>query len=130
MEPPRIPGRFKKLRKAGEKRLFPKVKVGAVNGAGNWLSKAFTRHIEAVGIEQPAKGKYGFHSLRKTAIQTMKSAKVPLEWRCAYVGHELDEEHVEAYSGEYEPKEMLGVVASGLGWDLVLPDIRKVLWNK
>jgi integrase len=122
--------RVEKLRKAGEKRLFPKVKVGAVNGAGNWLSKAFTRHIEAVGIEQPAKGKYGFHSLRKTAIQTMKSAKVPLEWRCAYVGHELDEEHVEAYSGEYEPKEMLGVVAGGLGWDLVLPDIRKVLWKE
>jgi integrase len=122
--------RVETLRKAGEKRLFPKVKVGAVNGAGNWLSKAFTRHLGAVGIEQPAKGKYGFHSLRKTAIQTMKSAKVPLEWRCAYVGHELDEEHVEAYSGEYEPKEMLGVVASGLGWGLVLPDIRKVLWNE
>lgn len=93
--------RVETLRKKGEARLFPKVKVGAVNGAGNWLSKAFTRHVDAVGITKPAKGKYGFHSLRKTAIQTMKSAKVPLEWRCAYVGHDLDEEHVETYSGEY-----------------------------
>jgi len=122
--------RVEKLREAGEKRLFPKVKIGAVNGAGNWLSKAFTRHIESVGIEQPAKGKFGFHSLRKTAIQTMKSAKVPLEWRCAYVGHELDEEHVETYSGDYLPTDMLASVAPGLGWNLVLPDIRKVLWSE
>jgi hypothetical protein len=116
--------RVETLRKMGETRLFPKVKVGAVNGAGNWLSKAFTRHIDAVGITKPAKGKYGFHSLRKTAIQTMKSAKVPLEWRCAYVGHDLDEEHVETYSGEYGPRDMLGAVTPGLGWDLVLRSIR------
>jgi integrase len=121
--------RVEALRAEGETRLFPKVKVGAVNGAGNWLSKSFTRHIEAVGIEQPAKGKYGFHSLRKTAIQTMKSAKVPLEWRCAYVGHELDEEHVEAYSGDYGPKEMLDAVQGGLGWALDLSGIRKALWS-
>jgi integrase len=116
------------LRKKGETRLFPKVKVGAVNGAGNWLSKAFTRHIEAVGITKPAKGKYGFHSLRKTAIQTMKSAKVPLEWRCAYVGHDLDEEHVETYSGEYAPRDMLVAVRQGLDWSLDLSRLRETLW--
>jgi integrase len=119
--------RVERLRKEGETRLFPKVKVGAVNGAGNWLSKAFTRHIEAMGITKPAKGKYGFHSLRKTAIQTMKSAKVPLEWRCAYVGHDLDEEHVETYSGEYGPREMFEMVAPGLEWGLVLSSIRTKL---
>lgn len=119
--------RVERLRAAGEVRLFPKLKVGAVNGAGNWLSKAFTRHIAAVSIEQPAKGKYGFHSLRKTAIQTMKSAKVPLEWRCAYVGHDLDEEHVETYSGEYGPKEMLDMVTLGLRWSLAVSLIRKKL---
>lgn len=116
--------RVERLREAGEARLFPKLKVGAVNGAGNWLSKAFTRHIAAVGIEQPATGKFGFHSLRKTAIQTMKSARVPLEWRCAYVGHDLDEEHVETYSGEYGPREMLGIVMPGLGWSLDLGQIK------
>lgn len=77
--------RVEDLRKTGETRLFPKVKIGSVNGAGNWLSKAFTRHIAGVGIGQPEKGKFGFHSLRKGAVQSMKSAKVPLEWRCAYV---------------------------------------------
>lgn len=119
--------RVETLRKQGEKRLFPRVKIGSVNGQGDWLSKAYGRHIEAVGIPRPAKGKYGFHSLRKTAIQTMKAAKVPLEWRCAYVGHDLDEEHVETYSGEYGPREMLGMVAPGLGWGLVLAPIRTQL---
>ena len=121
--------RVEKLRKQGEKRLFPKVKIGSVNGQGDWLSKAFGRHVEAVGITKPEKGKYGFHSLRKTAIQTMKTAKVPLEWRCAYVGHELDEEHVETYSGEYGPREMLDLLMSGLGWRLDLSRIRQVLKN-
>lgn len=121
--------RVERLRQAGETRLFPKVKIGAVNGAGNWLSKAFTRHIAAVGIEQPAKGKFGFHSLRKTAIQTMKDGRVPLEWRCAYVGHELDEEHVETYSGDYSPGTMLEIVAPGLGWSVDLLASRVVLWN-
>jgi len=119
--------RVERLRSEGQSRLFPKVKIGAVNGAGNWLSKAFTRHIAAVGIEQPAKGKYGFHSLRKTAIQTMKDGRVPLEWRCAYVGHELDEEHVETYSGDYAPGTMLEIVAPGLGWSLALSSIRAKL---
>lgn len=119
--------RVERLRADGAVRLFPKLKVGAVNGAGNWLSKAFTRHIAAAGIEQPAKGKFGFHSLRKTAIQTMKSAKVPLEWRCAYVGHDLDEEHVETYSGEYGPQQMLGAVGSGLHWEINLTAVRFLL---
>jgi len=116
------------LRAAGETQLFPKVKANGVNGMGNWLSKAFTRHIEAMKVPKPAKGKYGFHSLRKTAIQTMKAAKVPLEWRCAYVGHDLDEEHVETYSGEYRANEMLDIVAPGLNWSILLPAIRKHLF--
>jgi integrase len=116
--------RVEQLRKDKKTRLFPKVKIGAVNGQGQWLSKAFSRHIEAGGITKPPKGKYGFHSLRKTAIQTMKSAKVPLEWRCAYVGHDLDEEHVETYSGEYGPRQMLETVAPGLSWDISLSEIR------
>ena len=115
------------LRAQGEKRLFPKVKLGSVNGQGDWLSKAYGRHILAVGIAKPAKGKHGFHSLRKTAIQTMKAARVPLEWRCAYVGHDLDEEHVETYSGEYGPSEMSSFIKLGLRWHLDLTKIRKAL---
>jgi integrase len=115
------------LRVQGEKRLFPKVKLGSVNGQGDWLSKAYGRHILAVGIAKPGRGKHGFHSLRKTAIQKMKSAKVPLEWRCAYVGHDLDEEHVETYSGEYGPRDMLDFIKSGLNWGLNLSDVADLL---
>ena len=122
--------RVERLRKAGETQLFPKVRVSGVNGMGNWLSKAFTRHIEAMKLPKPAKGKYGFHSLRKTAIQTMKAAKVPLEWRCAYVGHDLDEEHIEAYSGEYGPRDMLSAIAQGLGWSLDLSMIQRLLFGE
>jgi hypothetical protein len=57
----------------------------------------------------------------------MKSAKVPLEWRCAYVGHDLDEEHVETYSGDYGPREMISAVRGGLEWALNLLGIRQVL---
>jgi integrase len=42
------------LRKDGQKRLFPKVKVGGVNGPGNWLSKAFSRHVLAT-VGKPEK---------------------------------------------------------------------------
>lgn len=59
----------------------------------------------------------------------MKSAKVPLEWRCAYVGHDLDEEHVETYSGEYRGREMLEIVAPGLGWAIDLAGMRRSLWQ-
>ncbi|PMQ02659.1 Tyrosine recombinase XerC [Dyella sp. AD56] len=119
--------RVERLRERGEKRLFPKIKIGSVNGQGDWLSKAYGRHIETVGITKPDKGKYGFHSLRKTAIQAMKSGKVPLEWRCAYVGHDLDEEHVEIYSGEYGPKEMRAITSSALHFGINLVAIRACL---
>jgi len=103
------------------------VKMDGVNGAGNWLSKAFSKHIKRAEFPELAKGRYGFHSLRKTAVESMKAAKVPLEWRCAYVGHNLEEEHVEAYSGEYGPAQMLEAVAPGLNWKLDMDGLRGVL---
>ena len=97
------------LRKADEKRLFPKVKVGGVNGPGNWLSKAFSRHVEA-NVGKPEKGKFGFHSLRKTVVQGLQSAGVTAELRAAYVGHELDDEHHGAYSRAPTMRELLDAV--------------------
>ena len=104
------------LRKAGEKRLFPKVKVNGVNGSGNWLSKAFTRHVEA-HLPRPEKGKFGFHSLRKTVVQGLQTAGVPAEIRAAYVGHELDDEHHAAYSRAPTMKELLAAVKK-LNWSV------------
>jgi integrase len=106
--------RVAELRKDGEKRLFPKIKVGGVNGPGNWLSKAFSRHVEAV-VGKPEKGKFGFHSLRKTVVQGLQSAGVTAELRAAYVGHELDDEHHGAYSRAPTMKELLNAVKK-LNW--------------
>ena len=73
------------LKASGETRLFPKVKVDGVNGTGNWLSKAFTRHVEK-NLALPEKGKFGFHSLRKSVVQRLQTAGVSSEHRAAYVG--------------------------------------------
>ncbi|MET3147876.1 UNVERIFIED_ORG: integrase [Xanthomonas axonopodis] len=55
--------------KAGETRLFPAAKATAVNGQGNWITKAFSRHLAEVGKTwDPAKR--GFHSLCQQQLQT------------------------------------------------------------
>lgn len=102
------------LKASGEARLFPKVKVDGVNGAGNWLSKAFTRHVEK-NLTLPAKGKFGFHSLRKSVVQGLQTAGVSSEHRAAYVGHDLGDEHHETYSRRPKMGELLAEV-SKMGW--------------
>lgn len=106
--------RVEELRTAGEMRLFPRVKMDGVNGAGNWLSKAFTRHVTA-HLRLPEKGKFGFHSLRKSVVQGLQTAGVPSELRAAYVGHELGDEHHGAYSRKPTMRELLAQV-SLLNW--------------
>ncbi|WP_201315120.1 DUF6538 domain-containing protein [Dyella sp. EPa41] len=106
--------RVESLRKAGETRLFPSVKTDGVNGMGNWLSKAFSRHVLAT-VGKPEKGKFGFHSLRKSFIQGLQTLGVPSEIRAAYVGHELDDEHHSAYSRAPTMKELLDAVKK-LDW--------------
>lgn len=104
-------------RKAGETRLFPAAKATAVNGQGNWLTKAFSRHLAEVGKGwEPAKR--GFHSLRKTFIQELQGAGVVSELRAQIVGHELDDEHHSTYSREFTVREKLnglGSSSAGLG---------------
>ncbi|WP_320552066.1 DUF6538 domain-containing protein [Luteibacter sahnii] len=101
------------LRKAGQTRLFPRTKVGSVNGNGNFLSAAFGRYIKAAGVA-PRVGKVGFHSLRKTVVQMMQSAGVPSEYRAQYVGHELGDEHHAAYSRRYSMSELAAKVHPAL----------------
>ncbi|WP_373926669.1 hypothetical protein, partial [Enterobacter hormaechei] len=55
----------------GHKRLFPQAKGDALNGQGNWITKAFSRHLATIGKDWP-KAKRGFHSLRKTFIQELQ----------------------------------------------------------
>lgn len=98
------------LRKKGEKKLFPKVKVDAVNGQGNWLSKAFSRHVE-LALPKPDMGKLGFHSLRKTVVQTLQVKGVTAELRAAYVGHDLDDEHHTSYSADPKMSQLLEAIS-------------------
>ncbi|MGH8234574.1 MAG: site-specific integrase [Rhodanobacteraceae bacterium] len=113
------------LHAAGETRLFPKAKVGGVNGMGNWLSKAFSYHIqrEKVTVE---KGRLGFHSLRSTLIQRMQDAKVHAEVRAAIEGHELDDEHHASYSRDITPAEMLDALKK-VSFGLDMDGLRAVL---
>ncbi|WP_185754406.1 DUF6538 domain-containing protein [Luteibacter sp. 9135] len=111
------------LRKAGQTRLFPRTKVGSVNGHGNFLSAAFGRYIKTVGVE-PRVGKVGFHSLRKTVVQTMQSAGVPSEYRAQFVGHELGDEHHAAYSRRYSMSELATQVQIALRYDFLLHDLK------
>ncbi|AZR28927.1 site-specific integrase [Xanthomonas vasicola pv. arecae] len=108
-------------RKAGETRLFPAGKATAVNGQGNWITKAFSRHLAEVGKGwEPAKR--GFHSLRKTFIQELQGAGVVSELRAQIVGHELDDEHHSTYSREFSIREKL----NGLG--IHSPGLRVIIY--
>jgi integrase len=98
-------------RKVGEARLFPAAKATAVNGQGNWITKAFSRHLAEVGKGwEPAKR--GFHSLRKTFIQELQGAGVVSELRAQIVGHEIDDEHHGTYSRNFTAAEKMNGVGS------------------
>lgn len=101
----------KSLREAGEQRLFSQSKADAVNGAGNWISKAFSRHLGTTGKDWE-KAKRGFHSLRKTFIQELQGKGAASEMRAQICGHELDDEHHGVYSREFTPTEKLNGVKS------------------
>lgn len=106
--------RVEQLRGAGKAQLFPLAKAGNVNGMGNWLSTAFSRHLRALQIQSSTgKGKVGFHSLRKTFIQTAQRLGVTSEARAQLVGHELGDEHHAKYSATFTCKELLEGVGEG-----------------
>ncbi|PZP63155.1 MAG: integrase [Pseudoxanthomonas spadix] len=93
-------------RTAGHQRLFPQAKADAMNGQGNWITKAFSRYLGEIGKDWP-KAKRGFHSLRKTFIQELQGLGVSSELRAQIVGHELDDEHHATYSRDFTVAEKL-----------------------
>lgn len=100
------------LKAEGHDRLFPNAKPTAKNGAGNWITKAFGRHLDVVA-KQWGPGKRGFHSLRKTMIQEMQGKAVASEMRAQIVGHELGDEHHGTYSRDFSASEKLHGTAAG-----------------
>ncbi|MEQ8042386.1 site-specific integrase [Xanthomonas hortorum] len=123
-------GWVEQARAKGQERLFPAAKADAKNGQGNWISKAFSRHLTEVGKNWPT-AKRGFHSLRKTLIQELQGAGVVSELRAQLVGHELDDEHHITYSRAFTANEKLdglrgvspglSVLAYGLSLNALLP---------
>jgi integrase len=118
--------RVNRLRQAGEKQFFPAVKIGGVNGMGNWLTKAYSRYRELIGIAPPVKGRHGFHSFRETVIQALQDLGVSAELRAAYVGHELDDEHFISYCKEQRPSAIVKATLD-LSWGLDLLAIKALL---
>ena len=100
------------LRAKGESKLFPKLN-NAINGYGNAVTKAFSRYLDELEIK-PTTGMKGFHSFRKTIIHKMQSAKIPPDIRAQYMGHDLDDEHYQAYSRKYTPKELAEMIFPAL----------------
>lgn len=118
-----------RLRNSGDWRLFPQASSTAKNGAGNWISKAFSYYLGNLSEGWP-QAKRGFHSLRKTVIQQMQAAGVASEMRAQIVGHELDDEHHATYSRDFTAAEKLhgagnspglSVLAYGLDLDALRP---------
>lgn len=99
------------LVKANESQLFPRGKIDAINGRGNWITKAFGNYLKKAGGQWPP-AKRGFHSLRKSVIQELQGKGVASEMRAQIVGHELDDEHHTVYSREFTPREKLHGVRS------------------
>lgn len=106
-------------------RLFPQADPKAKNGAGNWISKAFSLHVARTGKDWP-EAKRGFHSLRKTVVQQMQTTGVPSEVRAQLVGHDLDDEHHATYSRRLTAAELLPWL-SRLSYGLDLDELRPLL---
>lgn len=72
-------------------------------GSGNAVGKKFKRHLEELGIVRP---KLVFHSLRKYANDYFMRKGVPIEARCQYFGHEIDNINVQVYTKKLTLREM------------------------
>ena len=116
-------------RAAGEARFFPGHKsAAAINGPGQWLSKAWSYYLKAQGTTCPPPGRLGFHSLRKTVTQMLQNAGVSAEVRAALLGHELDDEHHAAYSRGATVAEQYDALKKGMRYGLNLAHIRQLLF--
>ncbi len=96
------------MKAQGYDRLFPNLTQGK-NSFGDAQSKAFARLLKRQKVK-PLQGRKGSHSFRKTFIQKCQDEKIPPDYRCQFVGHELKDEHFTKYSRNYSQKELVDVV--------------------
>ena len=103
-----------KLRKRGEVRLFPELKLTR-DGYGQAASKWFARYAKSCGVDEQGKV---FHSFRHTVVDCLKQAGVPREKIAALVGHEDETETFGRYGKDFNSKVMKEVIEV-LGFDVV-----------
>lgn len=90
-------------------------------GSGNAVSQKFKRHMKVVGVDRP---KLVFHSIRKFVNDTFFNLDVPLEPRCYFMGHEIDNVNVEKYSNTVTVatlKEKVSVAQITIARELSIP---------
>ena len=120
--------RLAALRAAGVPRFFGQRGVNSkTNGAGNWLSKAWSYYLGKRRVVGPSLGRYGFHSFRKTITQRLQDAQVPAEYRAALLGHELGDVHHTDYSRKPMISELAQILTRNYSPDLDLGALRDLL---
>ncbi|KGI76896.1 DUF6538 domain-containing protein [Oleiagrimonas soli] len=121
-----------RLRKMGEERLFPQVNLDGKAGKGSAISKNFGYLLQRkeVGVRPRREhGRVGFHSLRKTVVQSLQGTGVSDERRRAFVGHEQsDDVHATVYMRAWTAEELSSLWA-GLKWGewLRMDELRALL---
>lgn len=91
----------------GKKGQIFKYKMRLGKGSGNAVGKKFARHLELAGV---TRDKLVFHSLRKFTNDSFLKAGVPIEPRCQYLGHELENVNVSTYSQKFTVDELARIV--------------------
>lgn len=96
------------------------------------LLQGFTHHLQLSEVSvKPRRqnGRVGFHSLRKTAIQSLQGTQVSDERHRAFVGHEQsDDVHTSSYMRPWTAEE-LSSLRAGLKWAewLRIAELRELL---
>ncbi len=123
-----LPAQLAALRATGSRRFFgERGTVSKVNGAGSWLSKAWSYYLGKLAIAPDGAGRLGFHSLRKTMTQRLQDAQVPAEIRAALVGHDLDDVHHTHYARKPTIPEIAQALQTGFTPGLDLGALRLLL---
>lgn len=101
--------------KAGYARVFPHLKKTKNNYSGR-QRKAFTRHLEKLGLE-PVATRLASHSFRKAVVQKLQDKKISGEVRRDFIGHSGTEDYKEdSHSISYARQSKISELAS-----IVLP---------
>ncbi len=85
--------RANKAKKARHSRLFYQLEKNR-NGYGDAVGKWFGRHLNKIGITDPAKV---IHSFRHTVVTRLTAAGAPQDMREVIVGHAAENVHGQTY---------------------------------